>query len=77
MNSSQYIINLLNLSLLLIGFDVMLLKNISDFCSNDEYTDSTMLLFKRELAKLKPIETPKGVEKQLLILNKEWKIFNC
>jgi hypothetical protein len=36
-----------------------------------------MLLFKRELAKLRSIETPKGVERQLLILNKEWKIFNC
>jgi hypothetical protein len=36
-----------------------------------------MLLFKRELAKLKSIETPKGVEKQLLNLNKECKIFNC
>jgi Holliday junction resolvase len=33
--------------------------------------------FKRELAKLKSIETPKSVEKQLWVLNKEWKIFNC
>jgi Holliday junction resolvase len=33
--------------------------------------------FKRELEKLKAIETPKSVEKQLWILNKEWKIFNC
>jgi hypothetical protein len=33
--------------------------------------------FKRELEKLKPIETLKGVEKQLWILNKEWKIVNC
>jgi hypothetical protein len=33
--------------------------------------------FKRELEKLKSIETPKGVEKQLWILNKEWRIVNC
>jgi Holliday junction resolvase len=33
--------------------------------------------FKRELEKLKAIETPKSVEKQLWILNKEWKIVNC
>jgi hypothetical protein len=33
--------------------------------------------FKRELEKLKAIETPKSVEKQLWILNKNWKIVNC
>jgi Holliday junction resolvase len=33
--------------------------------------------FKRELAKLKSIKTPKSVEKQLWVLNKEWKIINC
>ena len=33
--------------------------------------------FKKELEKLRSIETPKSVEKQLWILNKEWKIFNC
>jgi Holliday junction resolvase len=33
--------------------------------------------FKRELKKLEAIKTPKGVEKQLWILNKEWKIVNC
>lgn len=33
--------------------------------------------FKRELAKLKSIETPKNVEKQLWILNKQWEIINC
>ena len=33
--------------------------------------------FKKELEKLKSIETPKGIEKQLWILNKEWKIVNC
>lgn len=32
---------------------------------------------KRELAKLKAIETPKSVEKQLWILNKQWEIINC
>ncbi len=32
--------------------------------------------FKREMAKLKAIKTPKSVEKQLWILNKEWKIIN-
>jgi Holliday junction resolvase len=32
---------------------------------------------KRELKKLRSIKTPKGVEKQLWILNKEWKIVNC
>jgi Holliday junction resolvase len=32
---------------------------------------------KRELEKLKAIKTPKSVEKQLWILNKEWKIVNC
>jgi Holliday junction resolvase len=33
--------------------------------------------FNRELNKLKAIGTPKSVEKQLWILNKEWKIVNC
>jgi Holliday junction resolvase len=33
--------------------------------------------FKRELVKPKSIKTPKSVEKQLWVLNKEWKIFNC
>jgi hypothetical protein len=33
--------------------------------------------FKKELQKLKDIKTPRGVEKQLWILNKEWKIVNC
>jgi Holliday junction resolvase len=33
--------------------------------------------FKRELNKLKAIQTPKSVEKQLWILNKNWKIINC
>jgi Holliday junction resolvase len=33
--------------------------------------------FKRELNKLKTIQTPKSVEKQLWILNKNWKIINC
>jgi Holliday junction resolvase len=33
--------------------------------------------FKRELEKLKAIETPRSVEKQLWILNKNWKIINC
>jgi Holliday junction resolvase len=33
--------------------------------------------FKKELQKLKDIKTPRGVEKQLWILNKEWKVVNC
>jgi Holliday junction resolvase len=33
--------------------------------------------FNRELNKLKAIQTPKSVEKQLWILNKDWKIINC
>jgi Holliday junction resolvase len=33
--------------------------------------------FKKEVNKLKAIQTPKSVEKQLWILNKEWKIVNC
>jgi Holliday junction resolvase len=33
--------------------------------------------FKKEVNKLKAIQTPKSVEKQLWILNKEWKIINC
>jgi len=33
--------------------------------------------FKREFEKLKAIQTPKSVEKQLWILNKNWKIVNC
>jgi len=40
----QHAINLLNLSLLLIGFDVILLKNIFVLCLNGEYTDSIRLL---------------------------------
>ena len=33
--------------------------------------------FKKEVNNLKAIQTPKSVEKQLWILNKEWKIVNC
>jgi Holliday junction resolvase len=33
--------------------------------------------FKKEVNKLKAIQTPKSVEKQLWILNKNWKIINC
>jgi Holliday junction resolvase len=33
--------------------------------------------FSRELNKLKAIQTPKSVKKQLWILNKNWKIINC
>jgi Holliday junction resolvase len=33
--------------------------------------------FNREVSKLKAIQTPKLVEKQLWILNKNWKIVNC
>jgi len=40
----QHAIDLLNLSLLLIGFDVILLKNTFVLCLNDEYTDSIRLL---------------------------------
>jgi hypothetical protein len=40
----QHAIDLLNLSLLLSGFDVILLKNILVLCLNDEYTDSIRLL---------------------------------
>jgi Holliday junction resolvase len=32
---------------------------------------------KREIEKLREIKTPKGVEKQLWILNKNWKIIRC
>ncbi len=32
---------------------------------------------KKELKKLKSIETPKCVDKQLWILNKQWEIINC
>jgi Holliday junction resolvase len=35
------------------------------------------LSLKRELEKLKAIQTPKSVEKQLWVLNKEWKVINC
>ena len=40
----QRAIGVLNLSLLLIGFDVMLLENAFVLCLNDEYTDSIRLL---------------------------------
>jgi hypothetical protein len=40
----QHAIDLLNLSLLLSGFDVMLLKKILVLCLNDEYIDSIRLL---------------------------------
>jgi len=33
--------------------------------------------FKKELEKLRSIETPKCIEKQLWVLNKEWKVINC
>jgi Holliday junction resolvase len=32
---------------------------------------------KRELAKLKSLRTPEKVEKQLWVLNREWKVFKC
>jgi Holliday junction resolvase len=32
---------------------------------------------KKELEKLKAIQTPRSVEKQLWVLNKEWKVINC
>jgi Holliday junction resolvase len=32
---------------------------------------------RREIEKLKAVRTPKGVEKQLWILNKNWKIIKC
>jgi hypothetical protein len=44
MNSSQHSIDLLNLSLLFSGFEVMLLKKAFVLCLKDEYTDSTRLL---------------------------------
>jgi len=33
--------------------------------------------FNKELEKLKTIQTPKSVEKQLWILNKDWRIIKC
>jgi Holliday junction resolvase len=33
--------------------------------------------FSRELSRLRAIQTPKSVEKQLWVLNKEWKIIDC
>jgi hypothetical protein len=44
MNSSQHSIDLLNLSLLFSGFEVMSLKKAFVLCLKDEYTDSTRLL---------------------------------
>jgi len=44
MNSSQHSIDLLNLSPLFSGFEVMLLKNAFVLCLKDEYTDSIRLL---------------------------------
>jgi hypothetical protein len=44
MNSSQHSIDLLNLSLLFSGFEVMLLKKAFVLCLKDEYTDSIKLL---------------------------------
>jgi Holliday junction resolvase len=32
---------------------------------------------KKELEKLKAIQTPRSVEKQLWVLNKGWKVINC
>jgi Holliday junction resolvase len=32
---------------------------------------------KRELERLKAIQTQRSVEKQLWVLNKEWKVINC
>jgi Holliday junction resolvase len=32
---------------------------------------------KKELAKLESIRTPEKVEKQLWVLNREWKVFKC
>jgi len=46
----QHAIDLLNLSLLFIGFDVILLKNTFVLCLNDEYTDSIRLLSPKGLS---------------------------
>jgi len=46
----QHSADLLNLSLLLSGFDVMLLKKILVLCLNDEYTDSIRLLSPKGLS---------------------------
>jgi len=44
MNSSQHSIDLLNLSLLFSGFEVMSLKDTFALCLKDEHTDSIKLL---------------------------------
>jgi hypothetical protein len=44
MNSFQHSVDLLNLSLLFSGFEVMLLKKAFVLCLKDEYTDSIRLL---------------------------------
>jgi hypothetical protein len=43
-NSFQHSVDLLSLSLLFSGFEVMLLKNAFVLCLKDEYTDSIRLL---------------------------------
>ena len=45
----QHAIDLLYLSLLFIGFDVILLKKILVLCLNDEYADSIRLLSRKGL----------------------------
>jgi hypothetical protein len=44
MNSFQHSVDLLSLSLLFSGFEVMSLKNAFVLCLKDEYTDSIRLL---------------------------------
>jgi hypothetical protein len=43
-NSFQHSVDLLSLSLLLSGFEVVLLKKALALCLKDEYTDSIKLL---------------------------------
>jgi hypothetical protein len=48
-NGFQHSVDLLNLSLLFSGFEVMLLKNSFVLCLKDEYTDTIRLLSSKGL----------------------------
>jgi hypothetical protein len=55
----------------MIDIDIFLPWSSSFFCR------SKLDASRREIEKLKAVRMPKGVEKQLWVLNKNWKIIRC
>jgi hypothetical protein len=71
MNSFQHSIDLLNLSPLFRGFELMLLKKAFVLCLKDEYTDSTKLLPPKGLHPASQAELLKGAPQPRSAVNDE------